>query len=219
MLRQKNGVAWVLADCSTRRIGRIVWVLTFIEHAKCTTLLTIDRFEGWIKVGVVVGCACHTCLICRLLEVISTWSNRFTFIAWWTLPRYVWFEDRVWHHVLHLFMQLNSFLESVSLIHDILVFHRNHSIVHVYGLNLSLGLFLILEAGISCSKWVHLIPLAYLIAQSSHFVSHQLVVKIRSWPRILTNLLWNAFKEVSTYHRLEIWLRFVPVELINWSII
>ena len=85
-------------------------------------------------------------------------------------------EDCIWLIILQLLMQLDRFLESISLFHNLPVLHRYHAIVHVCCQLGLLGLLLILKPGIACAKRIHLVALADLEAKSAHFVLHKLVM-------------------------------------------
>ena len=89
-------------------------------------------------------------------------------------------EDSVWPHLLHLLVQLNGLLESITLLHDLLVLHRDHAVVHV-NCHVVLGwatLFLVFKASLAGTKWIHLVPLADLVTESLHLVLHQLVMEV-----------------------------------------
>ena len=98
-------------------------------------------------------------------------------------------EVCVWLHVLHLLMQFDSLLESVSLVPHIFIFNRDHSIVHVSAEITLFRRFLVVEARIAGTEWIPLIALAYLEGQSPHLVFHELIVKITARAWVLADLL------------------------------
>ena len=114
-------------------------------------------------------------------------------------------------------MQLDRFLEGISLFHNLPVLHRYHAIVHVCCQLGLLGLLLILKPGIACAKRIHLVALADLEAKSAHFVLQKLVMEIAARPRVLPNLLRHAVEEVSFNSRLVggLWLYYLDI-FNNW---
>ena len=100
-------------------------------------------------------------------------------------------EDGIWSHILHLLVQFDSFLESITLLHDFFVFNTDHSIIHIHSqiVLLTAVLLLIIKSSFASSKWIHLISLTDLVAKGLHFVLHKLIMQIGSWSRILSNLL------------------------------
>ena len=86
-------------------------------------------------------------------------------------------------------MQLYRLLKCVSLVHNVFVFDRNHSVVHVRRQLVLFNLLLVSETRIASAKRIHLVALAKLEAQCVHFVLHQLVVQVRAGTWILSDLL------------------------------
>ena len=116
-----------------------------------------------------------------------------------TVTFYIWLENRVRLHLLQFFMLVEGFLESGTFLHDLFVFNRDHAIVHVGCHVWIFLLLLVIKARIGRSEWILLISLTYLEAKSSHFVLHELVVKVAARTRVLSDLLWNTIEKLTFY--------------------
>ena len=84
----------------------------------------------------------------------------------------IWLKNRVRLHLLQLFMLVKGLLECGTLLHDLFVFDRDHSVVHVGGHLWIFLLLLVVKARFCCSKWILLISLADLKAKCAYFILH-----------------------------------------------
>ena len=190
MLRQKHIVATILAharwyscvNCNARLIEQTDW-RSFV-----------NRVERWLGI---LHCCAHRCACLVSWMIKLNWACLYHFFRRWTIAFYFGPKNSIRLQVLNFLVQFNSLLECISLFHDFSVLDWNHSIVHICWQFIFLDLFLVLKARVSRSKGIHLVTLAYLEAQSTHFVFHELVMEVRSWTWVVTNLLWNAFKKLS----------------------
>ena len=101
-------------------------------------------------------------------------------------------------------MKLYGLLESITLLHHLLIFDTDHTIIHVnsHFILETAVLLLILKSSLTRSKWIHLIALAYLVTQSLHLILHELVVQVGSRSWILSYLFGDTLKEVTVDRRL-----------------
>ena len=158
MLRQKHIVANILAHA---RWG--VWVnwtnAWFIEQTDWRPF--VNRVERWLRI---LHCCAHRCACLVSWLVKLNWACLYHFFRRWTISFYFRPKNSIRLQVLNLLVQLNSFLECISLFHNFSVFYWNHPIVHICWQFIFLDLFLVLKARVSRSEGIHLVTLAHLEA-------------------------------------------------------
>lgn len=85
-------------------------------------------------------------------------------------------------------MQLDRLLESQSFFHNVSILDGDHAVVYISRVFHLLRLFLVVKARVASAEWVHLVALADLETQGAHLVFQQLIVKVRAWAGVLSNL-------------------------------
>ena len=227
--------------CIEARLGHVLWqqhVVTAVLPLSCRVarlcigLTTfIEKAEGgsiFVSAGLNRGSHCVLSLthcLARLvgwpIEVGVTIFGSIDSLVerGWAVTLDSWLENGVRLQFLHFLVQFNRLLEGKSLFHDLLVLDGDHTIVHVSGHLVLFRLLLVLESWVSSAKWIHLVSLAHLEAQSSHLVFHQLVVQVGTRTRVLSDLLWYTLEELTLYSRLIWWLRLALVVLVDWHFI
>ena len=206
---KKYTVALILASSCSSTMSKILRILTLIEEAERRFIMkvgTICRAHLWFHSGL--------SLVSWLLEILRAKLSAFDHLRGGAdLTLNLWLEDSIGLELLDLLVELDGLLEGISFLHYILVFDRDHSVVHIRWKLIFLGLLLVFKAGVSSSKWIHLVTLADLVAKGSHFIFHKLVVQIWAGARIVSDLLWNAFEEITARNWLiwRLWLTFVKI--------